>query len=125
MLQYVLQNYFCILLYIIIQVNYVILSESATGKATTLSDIGHRSKCTNENCTCVDVPQWYGVQCRQSSFPELILTRVKYLPERMFVGLRIFAVWLMDPDVTVADNVLEGILGLDAFLVQQSRIKVI
>lgn len=31
----------------------------------------------------------------------------------------------MDPDVNVADNVLEGILGLDAFLVRHSRIKVI
>lgn len=123
---YVFQNYLFFLLHVVIQVNYGILTESEAGKTATFSSIEHRSKCTVEKCTCADVPQWNEVTCDhdKSSFPSLHIISF-HLPERMFVGLRVYHVWLWNPDTTVADNVLEGILGLEAFLVNRSSIQVI
>lgn len=128
MLYHVLKNYLFFLLYVIIQVNYGIVSESATEKTVTYSNIEYRSKCTAEKCTCADVPQWndsYCLQANETSFPELLFNGVKYLPERAFIGLRILAVALFGENDTVAENCFEGILGLDFFQVDRSSIKVI
>lgn len=114
MLHYFFQVYFIFVLFSLIQVNYRV------GTAR----IGN---CTEENCTCANIPKWNEVSCfhvNESSFPVLHFKRVKYLPERMFVGLRLHDIGLLDPDATVADNVLEGILGLDRFLVIRSSIQV-
>lgn len=128
MLHYFFQTYFIYILCAFISVNHAIAQEHAAGETDPLTDIKGRGKCTAENCTCIDVPQWNGVDCYhvyQSSFPRLDFRRFKYLPERMFLGLRIYDVWLWDSDVTVEENVLEGILGLDAFVAEKSSIEVI
>lgn len=128
MLHYVFQIYFIFLFFVIIQVNYGIVEEYAAEEAAPLSDIESTRKCTAKHCTCGDIPQWNGVDCKHADgtpFPLLNFTGFKYLPERMFLGLRIFYVSLWEPDVTVADNVFEGMLGLDSFYVIQSSIKVI
>lgn len=95
MLHYVFQNYLFLFIYVIVQVSYSVSSESAREKTATFSDIEHKSTCTSEKCTCADVPQFYGLECKnthKSPFPELIFGSAKYLPERIFLGLRIHAV---------------------------------
>lgn len=110
------------------RVNYAIAKEPVAREAGPFLDTERRGKCSAESCTCAQIPKWTGVDCEhvtESPFPTLDFRRFKYLPERIFLGLRIYAVFLWDPDITVSENVFDGILGLDAFLVAQSSIKVI
>lgn len=128
MLQYNFQNYFIFLLYVIIQEKIGISHEYAAEESATSSNIEPRRKCTSEYCTCAEIPRWDGVDCEPvdwTSFPRLNFRRFRYLPERMFLGLRIHEINLFDPDGTVAENFLEGILGLEKFAVHQSSIQVI
>lgn len=122
------QIYFIFALCVFIQANSGILREPGTTDAEIVSSIKHRRKCTADYCTCADISLWDGVVCEHvgsSSFPLLGFWHLKYLPEKMFEELRISAVYLWNSDIVVAENVFEGILGLDRFLVIQSSIKVI
>lgn len=56
---------------------------------------------------------------------ELEFTDIKYLPGSIFQGKSVRDIIVDDPDVTVDSNVLEGIVGLDDFIVKRSGIKVI
>lgn len=128
MLQCYVHIYFILVLCAFIQVNCGILHENGTTEAEMVSSIEPRGKCGAEFCTCADISVWNGVVCEHvdsSSFPLLGFWHFKYLPDRMLEGLRINAVYLWNPDITVAENFLEGIFGLDRFIVIQSSIKVI
>lgn len=125
MLQCNFHIYFIFLIYVIIQVNHCILQD---GEGSTLSDIEPKRKCTVQYCTCADIPRWDGVDCEPvdwTAFPRLNFRRFKYFPEGMLLGLRLNQINLFDPEGNVAENFLEGILGLEKFSVYQSRIKVI
>lgn len=128
MLQYFLQIYFIFLLCIIIEVNYGISQVHAAGEVVPLSGIVPKGKCTMEYCTCAQIPRWKGVDCSYLlgyGFPTLTFRSLKYLPGKMFLGLNINTVILLDRDVDVADNVLEGIIYIIEFKVEASKIKVI
>lgn len=128
MLQYHFKINFIFLIYVITQINSAISLEHAAEEAVTLSDTEPRSKCTSDYCTCADIPQWDGVDCEPvdwTSFPRLNFRHFKYLPNRMFLGLRLHEINLFDSDGTVAEKFLEGIFGLEKFTVHQSSIKVI
>lgn len=127
MLPYFAQMYFFLMFCVIIQINYGISQEHVLEGTVPLMDIASREKCTNRYCTCAEIPQYNGVDCEVdywSGFPLLYFKNFSYLPGRMFQRLRIHSVYLWDPDSTVAENVLEGIIGLRKFLVERSRIQV-
>lgn len=127
MLQYHYHINSIFLIYVIIQVNHCISNEHGAEEAATLSLIEPKNKCSSDYCTCAEMPQWDGIDCEPvdwTSFPRLNFRRFKYLPVRIFRGLRIHEINLFDPDGTVAENFLEGILGLEKFTVHQSSIKV-
>lgn len=135
MCQYFLQIYYLFILCVFIQVKYEISQEQAP-EETPETEL--RPKCTENYCTCDEIPRWNGVQCIQrfwAKFPTLYfrnykylplhVKRLTYLPGRMFLGFPINAINLLEYDIDVADNVLEGILSLYEFNVGGSSIQVI
>lgn len=128
MFQYYFQIYFILVICTFIKVNCGILYEHETTESNILSSVEPRRKCGPTSCTCADFPQWDGVICKHDDrlyFPIIGIWRFKYLPEKMFEGLLVYGVYLWDPDATVDENVLEGCLGLQRFVVNQSSIQVI
>lgn len=127
-MQYFFQIYFICLFCEIVQVNYGILQEHTSGESSTLSYTEPRGKCTAENCTCAHISKWSGIECKDREYlprlPELRFNNSTYLTEKNFLGLSIYSIILRNPDITIAENFLEGILRLKEFLVVQSSIKV-
>lgn len=128
MFQLFFQMHIIFLFCVIIRVNDAIVQEHAAGEATALSDIRPRRNCTAEYCTCSEIPQWNNVECKIDFWSDqaaLHFSSSEYLPRRMFQGLSIYSVTLNDPNITVAENFLAGMLRLRQFIAEKSSIKVV
>lgn len=122
---------------IIAEVNYVISQEIGTTNKVYFK----AEKCVNNNC-CEDFRKLpANVVCKKATdinyiyfpndFPRLEntydieFTDTKLLAGSIFQEKHVRAIVLDDPDVTVDNNVLEGIVALDDFIAKRSSIKVI
>lgn len=99
-------------------------------EGASFSGIEPARKCSVKYCTCAEIPLWNDIDCedynkRCFKRPVLSCNSSNYLPERMLLGLCIYSLTLRNPSVTVAENILEGMICLDKFIVYQSGIQVI
>lgn len=130
------------MLYIIIQVNCSLIQENKTTEEKYYLDHVPGEKCEFSFCSCADFRKLDQVGCvsrKELSYPSLpdydgndiyILSfydsKSNYnLTKKMFQGLNISHLYLNDPEIIVAENVLEGVVGLYKLDVLQSSIEVI
>lgn len=142
MLLYFFQICSIFILYLIIQVNCSLVQENRTTEDKYLLDHVPGEKCEFSFCSCADFRKLDQVGCLSrkelpfSSLPDYdgndiyILSfydsKSNYnLTKKMFHGLNIRILYLNDPEIIVAENVLEGVIGLYKLEVHQSGIEVI
>lgn len=113
---------------VITQVNCGFVRANVSTESETLSEDAPAEKCKFLFCSCADIRNLSGVYCEGSGdnfIFKLTFTDSMHLPEGVLEGLSVRFLHLENPEITVTENFLQGMIYLYLFSVEKSSIEVI
>lgn len=128
MWQYCFNINFIFVLFVITEINSGFARSNVSTESETISNIATTKTCKFMFCSCADFLKLSGVLCEGSAYnyiSKLTFVDYKNLTKGVLQGFHVALLKLMDPEITVAENFLEGIISLDRIFVEQSSIQVI